>query len=114
MRCSKCGAEAKEITKFCGQCGAKFVAVPPPVTVEGEDGLYYCNRHQKETTPVTCGRCERPICTKYIVVGPAGVRCKDCARNRVAIRPRGVLHDVGSGLSSPGAQRVWYLVMFAS
>lgn len=113
MRCSKCGAEAKEPTKFCGECGAKFVPIPEPVAVGGEEGLYYCYRHGKQTTRVTCGRCERPICDKCMVIGPAGVRCKECAKSRVKVRPRGVLHDIGAGATSPGAQRVWYLVALA-
>jgi hypothetical protein len=29
-----------------------------------------------------CGRCERPICVKCMVSGPAGMRCPDCASLR--------------------------------
>jgi hypothetical protein len=47
-----------------------------------------------------------------MVLSPAGVRCKDCARNKVPVRLRGVMHDVGASASSPGAQRVWYMVAF--
>ena len=99
-------------TKFCGECGAKFVPIPDPVAVGTEEGLYYCHRHKRETTRVQCGRCERPICTKCMVYGPAGVRCKQCAKNKVAIRPRGVLHDLGAGASSGGTRTVWYLAIF--
>ncbi len=113
-RCSKCGAEAKEPTKFCGACGVAFVPMPKAVPVPGEDGVFYCAKHKKETTRVTCGRCEKPICHRCMIIGPAGVRCKECARNRVPIRARGVLHDVTSGVTrSPVANRVWYMVAFA-
>jgi hypothetical protein len=38
-----------------------------------------CYKHPKEETGLSCGRCERPICTRCVVQGPAGVRCRDCA-----------------------------------
>lgn len=109
-RCSKCQAEVQGAPKFCPDCGKRFVPNPEPV-VAGEDGVYFCHKHKREQTRVTCGKCERPICPKCLVLSPAGVRCKDCSRNRVPVRLRGVAHDVGSGLTrSPGAQRVWYMV----
>lgn len=112
-RCSRCGAENEADTKFCGRCGSKFVPVEAPVTA-GEDGLYYCYKHSKETTRVTCGRCERPICAKCLVVGPAGVRCKVCARNRTPVRIRGLAHGVGSTIgSNMTPNRVWYLYLWA-
>ena len=109
LRCSKCQAEVHGSPKFCPECGKHFVATPEPVQA-GEDGVYYCHKHKRETTRVTCGRCERPICTRCMVMSPAGIRCKDCARNKVPVRMRGVLHDVGAGVTkSPTAQRVWYM-----
>ena len=41
-----------------------------------------CYRHPKTETAVSCGRCERPICVKCMVSGPAGMRCPDCASLR--------------------------------
>jgi hypothetical protein len=109
-RCSSCQAEVQGSPKFCPECGKKFVPNAEPVAA-GEDGVYFCHKHKRETTRVTCGRCERPICPKCMVLSAAGVRCTDCARNKVPVRLRGVLHDVGSGVTkSPGAQRVWYMV----
>lgn len=107
-RCSKCGSANQTNTKFCGACGAKFVAVAEPVQA-GEDGLYDCYRHQHETTRVTCGRCERPICPKCMIVGPAGVRCKVCAKNRVPLSIRGIAHDAAAGISGIDTRKVWYL-----
>ena len=116
-RCSRCGAEAAEVTKFCPACGAKFVAQPEAIQVDGDPGAYYCWKHKKEVTRVTCGRCEKPICTKCLVIGPAGVRCKDCARNKIPVRMSGVLHDATSGISrgvrNIDGRKVWYLYLFA-
>jgi hypothetical protein len=112
-RCIKCGAENSESVKFCGECGSKFIPRPAAVAVEGEDGVYYCFRHKKEATRVTCGRCEKPICHKCLIVGPAGVRCRECAKRKTPVRLRGVVHDAGRGISGLGAnlgsRPVWYL-----
>jgi hypothetical protein len=113
MKCAKCGGENDAAKKFCGDCGAELRQMAEPVPVPGEEGVYYCSKHKKEPTRVSCGRCEKPICHKCTVLGPAGVRCRECARNKVPVRARGVLHDVTSGVArSPGAQRIWYLALF--
>lgn len=36
MKCSKCGAELSEDTKFCSYCGQKIEVTPPPVMEETE------------------------------------------------------------------------------
>jgi hypothetical protein len=112
QRCSKCAAENPEGQKFCGSCGAKFVPIAAPVAVAGEDGVFYCHKHKKETTRVSCGRCERPICTRCVVVGPAGVRCQACAKNKVPMRLRGVLHDTGRAARNVNVRQVWYIAMW--
>lgn len=112
QRCSKCQAEVQGSPKFCAECGKSFVPNPVPVAA-GEDGLFYCFKHKREATRVSCGRCDRPICTRCMVMSPAGVRCKDCARNKVPVRMRGVLHDAGAGFANTSTcQKAWY-VMFA-
>lgn len=113
-QCAKCGTMNPETNRFCGNCGAE---IPRNQAVSaGEDGLYYCYRHKKETTRVTCGRCERPICTRCMVMGPVGPRCRDCARNRTPVRLRGLAHDAGSGLgraaNAVGSRPIWYLWIF--
>src|SRR5580693_4296560 len=114
-RCNKCGSPNDPANKFCASCGARFVPRPEPVSA-GEDGLFYCFKHKKEATRVTCGRCEKPICHKCMTVGANGVRCKECARNKVPIRLTGVLHDAGSSVKgaagSMGARPVWYLYIW--
>jgi hypothetical protein len=111
MRCAKCGAANPEGKKFCGDCGVAFVA-REDVPVPGQPGVYYCSKHKKETTRVTCGRCEKPVCTRCAIHGPVGVRCRECAKNRVPIRPRGVLHSAGQGLQSGAGRTVWYLAVW--
>jgi hypothetical protein len=113
MRCSKCGVENAAETKFCPSCGSKFIPRAEPVSVEGETGAYYCFKHKKEITRVTCGRCEKPICPRCLIIGPAGVRCQDCARNRVAKRWKGVAHDAASGLGRIDGRKIWYAYLLA-
>src|SRR5580658_385993 len=96
-RCIKCGAMNAAENKFCASCGAKFRPQPEAVSA-GEDGLYYCYRHKREATRVTCGRCEKPICYRCMVVGANGVRCRECARNKVPVRLGGLAHDMSSGI----------------
>lgn len=111
-RCNKCGASNDARVKFCGACGAKFIPVAEAVSA-GEDGLFFCYKHSKEPTRVTCGRCERPICPKCLVVGPAGVRCKVCAKGRTPMRLRGMAHDATAGVSGINVNKVWYLYLWA-
>jgi len=41
-----------------------------------------CYRHPKVETQLSCGKCDRPICTRCMIPGPAGTRCPDCASLR--------------------------------
>lgn len=41
-----------------------------------------CYKHPKEETNLSCGKCDRPICTRCMVMGPAGIRCPECASLR--------------------------------
>jgi len=108
MRCSSCGSENPQPQKFCGECGKPFVA-REDVRVEGKSGAYYCARHRKVETRVLCGRCEKPVCPSCAVYGPVGVRCRDCAKSRVPVRPMGVIHGAGRELER---RPVWYLAIW--
>ena len=115
MLCRRCGAENADTQRFCGQCGAKLEAPQEAVAVPNDPGAYYCVRHTKTITRVRCGRCETPICPRCMVFSPAGTRCRDCARNRVPLRPLGVLHEAGKtiGSGARGAGRVvWYMAIW--
>jgi hypothetical protein len=41
-----------------------------------------CYRHKRVETNVRCGKCDKPICPKCMISGPAGMRCPDCASLR--------------------------------
>lgn len=111
MKCTKCNGENPADKKFCGDCGAPL-QLEPLVAVPGEEGAFYCYRHKKEVTRVRCGRCERPLCPRCMVHSPAGVRCRDCSRNRVPVRPMGVLHEVGRSMDSGPGRVVWYMAIW--
>jgi hypothetical protein len=117
MRCGRCNTDNSEDNKFCGKCGAELCAGSNAVPAPGEPGAYYCGRHPKTITRLRCGRCEIPICPNCIVYTPAGARCKDCSRNKVAPRPAGVAHETGRVLSNFlygwGPYRYWYIGMIA-
>ena len=116
MICSSCKTETPEGKKFCGECGAALI--PPeaagPVAVPGEDGTWFCSQHTKAVTRLRCGRCEAPICPKCTIYTPAGTRCRACSKNKIAVRPAGLLHGalgVVEGASG-GGRRVWYLALW--
>lgn len=119
MVCSRCNTENPDGNKFCGKCGSELADVADSTTVvdanavPGEPGAFYCGRHPKVVTRLRCGRCETPICPKCMVYTPAGARCRDCSRNKVAARPAGIAHEAGNFLGnlfySCGPYRFWYL-----
>ena len=47
-----------------------------------QDERMFCFRHPERETWIRCGRCDKPICTKCGLMGPVGMRCKDCGRLR--------------------------------
>ena len=49
-------------------------------SVAGEGDALYCYRHPDRAVYVRCGRCDRPICTGCAMLGPVGMRCKDCGK----------------------------------
>ena len=114
MVCSECKAANPDGKKFCGECGAALGEGAGPVAVVGEDGAWYCAKHTKAITRLRCGRCETPICPKCTVYTPAGTRCRPCSKNRIAVRPVGVLHGALGTLegASPMGRRVWYLALW--
>ena len=77
----------------CPSCGQKAIPQYAPIQVEGEKGAFYCYRHRREKTRLRCGKCGRAICTSCAVIGAAGPRCPECARNRTPIRARAVAHE---------------------
>jgi hypothetical protein len=43
----------------------------------------------------------------------AGVRCRDCARNRTPVRVRGLVHDAASRVGPMDGRKIWYLYLFS-
>jgi len=113
MICPGCKAQNPDDKKFCGECGAALEKAAP-IVVPGEDGAWFCARHPKSITRLRCGRCEAPICPKCTVYTPAGTRCRACAKNKIAVRPGGVLHSAVGMVegASPMGRRVWYLAVW--
>ena len=114
MACPRCGRENPESNQFCGRCGFEFAKISPAVPQNCGDARF-CFRHPKEATNLSCGRCEKPFCYKCLAFGPAGPRCKECARHNIPIKPRAVLNDARVGLSrvfraGPFAIYFWLLI----
>lgn len=102
MKCASCGSENPEGNSYCGTCGQKLFQAYDKVAVEGDDGAFYCYRHRRESTRLSCGRCGKPICTRCAIHGPAGIRCPECAKQHIAVRPMGVWSDLTHGLRNVG------------
>ena len=65
---------------------------PPPVAP-----VLACYRHPKVPAPVTCTRCDRPICTDCMVSAPVGWQCPGCLKGAPAVRR---MSDVQAGAFS--------------
>jgi len=114
MVCKECNALNADDNKYCGACG-KELTPPQAVEVPGEAGAYFCAKHTKVKTRLRCSRCEAPICPKCTVYTPAGTRCRPCARNKVSVRPKAVLHQAGKiveNTSRIAGQRAWYVALW--
>ena len=44
-----------------------------------ETETFPCATHPNVQTSLRCGKCEKPICPKCMVMTPVGARCKECA-----------------------------------
>jgi hypothetical protein len=91
--CPRCGRSNGAEATNCIRCGLDLtVSYDHPS--EPEAPTLFCYKHPKAATNLSCGRCERPICTKCAVIGPSGIRCKECARQKIAVRPGAVAYEV--------------------
>jgi hypothetical protein len=95
MNCQRCGRENPADAQFCIRCGVELRH--PEVERAADPDARPCFRHPKVLTLVSCGKCERPLCPDCVIVGAAGVRCRDCARNRVPVRWQGVATEASIG-----------------
>lgn len=70
---------------------------PPPVAP-----VVACYRHPKAAAPVSCTRCDRPICTDCMVSAPVGWQCPTCLKGAPAVRR---MRDIqGGAFSLSGAK----------
>ena len=112
MNCPKCGLENPDTARFCMRCGKELETGQ----TLSPDEVRYCYRHPKEATQLSCGRCDRPLCTKCVVIGPAGPRCPDCAKLKIPLRPGAVVHEAKRGVlgifrSGPWTVYVWIMII---
>jgi hypothetical protein len=56
-------------------------AAATAATADPADGQpLVCYRHPDRETYVSCGRCDRSICTGCAMMGPVGLRCRQCGK----------------------------------
>ncbi|MBS1714312.1 MAG: zinc-ribbon domain-containing protein [Armatimonadetes bacterium] len=109
MNCPKCGIENPDGANFCLRCGKALV---DEAVLQGESGELTCYRHPKTPTQLTCGRCGRPVCTRCVVLGPAGPRCPECAHQQVTVRPGAVFHSLKVGVRRLFQSGPWTIYLF--
>lgn len=112
MRCPRCAKQNEDGARFCSRCGLDMhsVQIDP---VASDEAVKYCYRHPKRATLLSCGRCEKPICDRCVVIGPAGSRCQDCAKSNVAFRPGAVGLQFKRMFRSLTRVSPWYLIILA-
>jgi membrane associated rhomboid family serine protease len=71
---------------------------PPPAPGAGPPSLR-CYRHPKADAPVSCTRCDRPICSDCMISAPVGWQCPECVKGAPAVRR---MRDIGPGGSLLG------------
>ncbi len=90
MTCPRCAKKNEEEARFCAKCGLNLTEAQKNFEPTSTDEIRYCYRHPKEATNLTCGRCDKPVCTNCVIIGPAGPRCPDCAKSQKIFRPAAV------------------------
>lgn len=96
--CHRCGKENPDEESNCLRCGIKLDSIEAQTDYPPEVPEHFCYRHKNEPTNLACGRCGRYICTKCVVLGPAGSRCRECAKHDIAIRPTAIVHEAKVGI----------------
>lgn len=110
--CPRCGRENDPEATNCIRCGLDF-SRGWDAPAEPETPSAFCYKHPKAPTNLSCGRCERPICTKCAVIGANGVRCRECAKLHIPVRPGAVVHEVKRSVFSLmrfGPWGLWIMV----
>ncbi len=79
------------------------------------DETFPCATHPNVQTSLRCGKCEKPICPRCMVMTPVGARCKQCAdvRRLPTYRLSAVDYLKGAGTAlgmGIGVGLVWGLI----
>lgn len=109
MVCPRCAKVNEDDARFCAKCGRNLEDAlrEAKTSAAEEEEVRYCYRHPKEATNLSCGRCNKPICTKCAIIGPAGPRCPDCSKTEVAFRPGAIGLGVKRTFRSVGSRGPW-------
>ena len=70
---------------------------PPPPSPAAP--VLACYRHPKVAAPVTCNRCQQPICTDCMVSAPVGWQCPTCVKGAPPVRRMRDIQPGGFGLT---------------
>ncbi|MFM9873258.1 MAG: zinc-ribbon domain-containing protein [Fimbriimonadaceae bacterium] len=107
MTCPRCAKKNEEDARFCAKCGLNLIEAKQNLEPKPIEETLYCYRHPKETTNLSCGRCDKPVCTNCVVIGPAGPRCPDCAKSQKVFRPAAMGLTAKRTAQSLGKQGPW-------
>lgn len=112
--CPRCGRENEADATNCVRCGINLNEVQEAYQAPAEAPEFFCYRHPREATNLRCGRCDKPICVKCAVIGPNGVRCRECAKLNIAVRPGAIVHEAKRGAQSLlrfGPWGIWIMIV---
>jgi hypothetical protein len=111
ITCPRCGRENDDENQFCARCGLEFATVD--MTPKAAEEALHCYRHPKRVTLLRCGKCERPICERCVVLSPAGTRCQECSKSQIPFRPEAVVHEAKVGVRNIlrlGPWGIWAII----
>jgi ribosomal protein L40E len=112
--CPRCARENTIDAQYCGRCGLDMVSFEKTRQVQPAANAQFCYKHPKVETYLSCGRCEKPICTKCMVNGPAGQRCRECAKTKTEFRPGAVVYRAKQSVSQlgrVGSRNIYFAVI---
>ena len=92
--CHRCGRENPDDVTNCVRCGIKLDSIEAQTDYPPQEPENFCYKHKKEKTNLACGRCGKFICTNCVVLGPAGPRCRECAKQDISLRPAALVYDI--------------------
>ncbi|MCE9558263.1 MAG: zinc ribbon domain-containing protein [Armatimonadetes bacterium] len=115
INCPRCGKENEIESQFCSRCGLEIANYARESTIDASD-LLPCYRHPGTKTQLRCGRCDRPICDRCTILGPAGQRCPDCAQSQTIYRPGAIGLSFKRMLADfwRNPFRIWILIILFS